>query len=114
MTSMNLNNEANSSLAKFKKMLTPGKQADFEDDIMHQLQHDYLQSLEGDFGLEQIEQKLKFYEENVKVSFGDQNLKAVINNNIISLRGQHKHELFGDSIKLIDESINGNMKQTEE
>jgi hypothetical protein len=34
---MNLNNEANSSLAKFKKMLTPGKQADFEDDIMHQL-----------------------------------------------------------------------------
>jgi hypothetical protein len=33
-------------------MLVPDNQMDFEDDIMHQLQTDYLQSLESDFGIE--------------------------------------------------------------
>ena len=61
-----------------------------------------------------IERKLGDYEEYMKLNFHEQNLKAVLNNNIVALRQLHKHEQHGESIKLLDSAIHGKFRQTED
>lgn len=58
-----------------------------------------------------VDKKLKIYQDEYKkINFGSSNLKAVINNNIVSLRGMHKNEHYTESMKLLDEALNGKFK----
>lgn len=57
---------------------------------------------------------MREYEEFLKLNLSDKNLKAVLSNNLVAFRQLHKHEQFGDSLKLLEDAIVGKCKQNQE
>ncbi|KAL4460827.1 hypothetical protein ABPG74_016299 [Tetrahymena malaccensis] len=98
---------------KFKQMIQEDN--DKQDEIMAVLQADYADFINNKYLVgEELEKKIKQYEEFQKQNLTDKNLKAVLNNNVVVFRYLHKHEQYGDSLKLIDEAIQSKFKQTQE
>ncbi|KRX06467.1 hypothetical protein PPERSA_05080 [Pseudocohnilembus persalinus] len=111
------NSEALNVFDKFEAMVKKQEkmsQLDKEDLIMAQIQRDFILLTTTSISQQELEEKLKQYEDLSQKNIGDQNLKAVINNNIVSLRGLTKSHQYGDSIKLIEEAISKPWRQTEE
>lgn len=77
---------------------------------MASIQKDFVNSNTLENNHELLESKLKEYEELHEKGVNDTNLKAVLNNNIVALRGLHKHHNFGQSMKFVEESISQKWK----